>query len=172
MWSLATLDMGTVPDWFAAVGTVGTLFAGFVLLRGQLASLRDEADDHRQSQASSVAVWTKKPSAGDTAAALVAVKNGSSQPIYRLLIFADDEVRGLRLVRAITPVGPGFDETFPLNFPLRSDFALQRDAIDFEFDDFRGRTWRRALTGELTEITDSRQKRWNGAVPLLEHPPD
>jgi hypothetical protein len=48
---------GTLPDWLAALGTIGAFFAGLRLLRKELEARRDDVEDRRSAQARLVAAW-------------------------------------------------------------------------------------------------------------------
>ena len=85
---------GTLPDWLAALGTVGGFFAGLRLLRKELDARREVEEDRRRQQASRVACWVgmieQEPGrrlmperAGEFPLVVGAVlHNGSEEPVY------------------------------------------------------------------------------------------
>jgi hypothetical protein len=82
---------GTLPDWLAALGTLGAFFAGLRLLRKELEARREDVEDRRRAQARLVAAWTDyqpvpgmlgPPIATPPHEHVFFVRNGSEEPVY------------------------------------------------------------------------------------------
>jgi hypothetical protein len=104
---------GTLPDWLAAVGTVGAFIAGLRLLQKELDARREALEDRRRAQARLVAAWTDMqpvpgmlgpPIATPPYEHVFFVRNGSEEPVYDVSIimvaedsrFADDPEAAMR----------------------------------------------------------------------------
>jgi hypothetical protein len=165
MVMLIAADWGSIPDWIGAIGTVGTLAAGVIILRDQITLLRAEAAQIRQAQAQSISAWTARADPSRDALVLV-LRNGSAQPVYNLMVFALDASERTVLLRAMSPVPPGHHETLPITRALHA--SASGDLLELEFDDAQGRTWVRRRDGTLRELEASEERRWvTHAYPII-----
>jgi hypothetical protein len=86
---LATVELGTVPDWVAAGGTVFAFFVALRLLDKELEVRREQQEDRRSEQARLVSQWIPEPEReGHTPNFVFAVivRNGGEEPIYNVTI--------------------------------------------------------------------------------------
>jgi hypothetical protein len=80
---LAGLEWGTVPDWLSAVGTVGALWAGVLLLRKELDERHDAQRRERELQARLVYCWVRDGATQRT----IVIQNASTEPIIDCLFY-------------------------------------------------------------------------------------
>ena len=164
---MTAVTWGTVPDWLAAVGTVGALVAGLVLLRRQLSEYALSARERRATQASLILGWTVPPAKDEPQqAAVVVVRNASPSPVYKLMAFLRDESGDMRIVWASSPVGPSVERRIVVKFGHQHEPAAA-DIIELEFTDGSGLTWRRDTDGTLTEVSSEKARWLSMAVPML-----
>jgi hypothetical protein len=131
-------QLGTVPDWLAAIGTTLALFVAFSVL---LLDVRER----RRRQASQVTAWLER---GESSVTLH-VANSSDVPVYKVritpqLLGRDYEVLSFPLL------GPGSELT-PLTLPLPGSKQISNEylGVQMVFADSAGRRWQRARNGEL-----------------------
>jgi hypothetical protein len=81
------VEVGTVADWIAAVGTVGALIVALSLLWR-------EQRDRRTAQARLVSTWVSEVAVADSSEhpLSVIVQNRSNEPVYAVTIFQFDPV--------------------------------------------------------------------------------
>jgi len=91
---LASVEWGTVPDWLAAIGTVGALLAGAAILNKQRTSLEQQAEmfqwqaeERERGQALRVTGWVERV---DEDKIVGHVANGSDEPIYSCVLYVKD----------------------------------------------------------------------------------
>lgn len=134
------MDFGTVPDWFAAVGTVGALFVSLVLLRED----RRLRSSEQAGQVSAWAEWRREGRPQDTTPRqwFVYVNNASGAPVY---------VEVVNVAR-----GPGNGPTLSIEFGTVAahdtvDYGLPEEEfqplgdhpfVDVTFIDARRMRWR------------------------------
>jgi hypothetical protein len=158
---LADDRWGTLPDWLAAVGTVGAFGITYLLLR-------KEQEDRRQAQARLVSAWLHRrlvqaklggEEIGESLRVEMVFKNGSDEPVYDVKVtvvprdgpFASDPdaapwpsagtVRG-----RMSLLPPG--EILMLDAPGISG-QFESLAIGLSFNDAQGRRWKRLSKGSL-----------------------
>jgi hypothetical protein len=132
------LDLGTVPEWFEAIGTTLAFFVAFVVL------LLDVRERHRR-QAGQIAAWLERGGSEVT----LHVINASDAVVYnvqvtpQLLHRVYDEIR-------YPLIGPGKDET-PLTIKLPGNQQISNDYLGVQmlFTDSTGRRWKRLRSGRL-----------------------
>jgi hypothetical protein len=172
------VDLGSVPDWVNAAGTLlafcAALFAGVVAVRSyksqQQATDRQlaihTADEHRreqnerQWQASKVAIWVHRSRRNW----VVSAANNSGLPVYRLTVRVSSADPTFSVAIERGTQGPGAAEkSHQLTNALRVILA-QRKALDMDpnelhvaiaFTDATGVRWRRDARGRLEEVPDS-----------------
>jgi hypothetical protein len=157
------VNLGTLPDWLAAAGTVGAFWVTYLLLRKEQKARREFEDENRQAQARLVSAWITFPrQAGPHSAVHVAdlvVKNMSEEPVYDLratLIphskLPEDDPEGamgpdvIRFHFGIMP--PEERGTTRIK-----DVPSEPLAVILAFTDAHGREWRRFHNGDLTGPT-------------------
>jgi hypothetical protein len=147
------MDWGSMPDWFAAIGTVGALAVALVLLRGELQAQRRREQAERRAQAEKVAVWLEDIHAERTKVVLL---NTSNLPIYGATVWVtgrfDDSGPEGHPHHEYGVVPPG---TVEVELPTRSEGEAvpeggYRAAV--EFGDARSVWWQRIPGGDLREI--------------------
>jgi hypothetical protein len=158
---LANVELGTVPDWVAAGGTVFAFFVALRLLDKELEVRREQQEDRRRAQARLVSKWIPEPEReGHTPNFVFAVmvRNGSEEPIYNVTItmappdsaYAADPEAGpteagtLRYQRPV--MAPG--ETFRDERRMVPDLPGH---LGVSFTDAAGRRWKRYPDGRLVE---------------------
>jgi hypothetical protein len=82
------VNLGTLPDWLAAAGTVGAFWVTYLLLRKEQKARREFEAEQREAQARLVSAWTTFPQQAlpysDIQVADLVVKNMSTEPVYDL----------------------------------------------------------------------------------------
>jgi hypothetical protein len=139
---------GTIPDWLAAVGTVGALGVALVLLAKELRARREAIEDRVREHARYVAAWLgEQPSSSP---GLLAVHNGGQEPAYECIVkwthSGYDEPPQLAAF-AVLPPG----ETMHATVTPPAFMSLLPPLTIF-FTDARGIRWRRDPGGQLARI--------------------
>jgi hypothetical protein len=160
----ATVDMGSLPDWVSAVGTLGAFAVALYLLYRELINRQIEREERLKDQASLVSGWGIISSVDSGTICTAVVRNSSNQLIYKCRIEARIEAtsrkRPPRLAYAMWyVVPPGGEEQS--SWKLDRYHPSQWPAIELTFIDARGNTWRRKSTGELIRWTEQ----YNNVVP-------
>lgn len=160
------VNWGTMPEWFAAVGTVGALFVAGAVWRHDVNNRR--ADERRRIQAEKrqqaelITAWIKMDS---PAYAVVALYNASQGVVYDLQIelrFADRSPRlasglalafsGLKRTTArgrIAVLGPGSGTVYVAR---TVSAELEARSVELWFRDQRGNYWQRGDNGQLAAV--------------------
>jgi hypothetical protein len=134
----AGLQLGTLPDWILAIGTVFTLFVAFAVFNSDL-------KERRRRQASQVAAWLAR----NTSEVTLHVANSSEAPIYKVRV--TPQFLGQDYTKKSYPVlGPHADDT-PLSIPLPGSQEVSNEFLGVEmiFADSSGRRWKRTRNGAL-----------------------
>lgn len=149
------IQWGTLPEWVAALGTVGAFSVALLLLGRQMAALRASEEDRRKRQAFNVGAWWEPIKNGHIYR--FHVRNANPTPIYSCLV----------ILRAVyKPVGAAIMSiSVPVVAP--NDTAIEdRPAAEIHPDDVRGasvelgftdsdgRHWRRHRDGTLAELSE------------------
>jgi len=132
------VELGTLPDWIAAVGTTLAFFVAFAVLILDL-------KERRRRQASEVAAWFERTEDG----VILRVINSSDVPIYNVRI--TPKFLGQKYDVVSYPlVGPGANYT-PLTLPLPGSQQVSNKYLGTEmvFADSAGRRWKRGMNGKL-----------------------
>lgn len=156
-------DWGTVPDWFAAVGTTGALLISAQVLRGEVANRRRA----EANQFSIVARWMEadlpeephEPGEGSPPYIGFTGRNSGSKPILTAhvdLLLRDGSVRGVAAFGNVSTevLAPGEDVDWGNYFP----FDPEVGELFLSFIDGNGRSWRRSLT-TYDYVSDRRWRR-------------
>ncbi|GAA3381941.1 hypothetical protein [Cryptosporangium minutisporangium] len=161
------IDYGDLPTWVSAVGGLTSLIFAAVAAVAAWRILRTEqqrddraSEAERRAQAGTVAAWL--PDAADregydAGPIRVNVRNGSSLPIYRVLISVVVRSDGQSFREIAHSGGP--DRTYrELAAPGDNEFLLDvpaarsRRRVALEFRDASGRDWKRDHDGSLIEL--------------------
>lgn len=141
------MQWGTVPDWLVAVSTFLGFGFGLVLLRRQLAGLR-EIDAQRRLQYArnvSVSAWIV-PENGSLA---LNITNHSPGPIYGCkirVVGAGNKILRRYEYEAVAPTGQYKGDDPPTE---------KIDHTEMEFTDPNGVRWLLMSSGHLTEVRNS-----------------
>jgi hypothetical protein len=153
---VAAANYGTLPDWLAGVGTVGTLAFSLWLFARQQA-------DRRLAQAQMVSAWPTAPEPTPTGGGVifaVKVKNASTEPVYDVRAtmvpydspHADNPEAATGQVGTTTvrmPILPGGEELESGVDPIRT--GILPGAVGLSFTDAQGIRWQRLPSGVLRE---------------------
>jgi len=156
---LAQAELGTVPDWLAAVGTLLAFVVALRLLFKELAAHREQEEDRRRNQASLVTAWMmSKPLSRTEERSAIMIRNGSDEPVFDgwcVLVASTSRFASER--------EPVFDWEFrwrvlPPHETLEDELDLPQlltppwDArIRLSFTDAAGRRWTRYPDGQLVQ---------------------
>jgi len=165
------VDLGDLPEWVAAVGTVGALVGSLVLIGRQLSEWRRAAEDRRRRQAERVTawVWEVRPSATPHPLVVLRVANSNTSAVYATTVKIDVGVSGT-FWRWLGSMGPM--ETRELEIPLPGVPRSNLLEPDLAFTDGAGRRWLRKSGGELRDwVVSDNFESSPGAYPSIEaHP--
>lgn len=152
---LASVDWGSVPEWFAAIGTVGALFVALVLLRNELADRRRAAEVADRRPADGIFAWAEPRT--DAGGWQTFILNRSDEPIYDAVVYFTP------LTDPAIPTQESVWGTIPPGGPKPGDRYGDRPGdlfgippVEIEFTDGRGRHWRRDARGQLQKLGSRR----------------
>ena len=162
---------GNVPEWLAAVGTLGAFGVALWLLGRQLATYRASEDDRKLRDARRVATWWEEfrdPNSNFKVRANV--RNAGESPIYDTAVFLGPAVgtEGRPPPDKVTlhfgTVAPGNTSTIAIEASMveldietevsDEDGFFRGGWIEVVFTDSAGRYWRRDRKGQLIERKD------------------
>lgn len=131
-------QLGTVPEWLAAIGTTLAFFVAFGVL---LLDVRER----RRRQASQVSAWLER---GKSSATLH-VANSSDVPVYKVrvtpqLLGRDYEILSFPLLEPRSELTP-----LTLSLPGSEQVSNEYLGVQILFTDSVGRRWQRTRNGEL-----------------------
>lgn len=159
------MDWGTVPEWFGATTTAGTLVITLLLLRRQLSVWDGDSQFKQKAQASLVAVWTLPPPAGSENITRVKFHNASDQPVYGFRVWFTEDNGRRQTVRVSSPLGPGYAEEFDI--PAAGSKDPPWAPVECDFVDALGVHWHRSGAGRLTNLGEN-DNPWPSGFPLPE----
>ena len=158
--------LGTIPDWLAAVGTLGAFAVALWLLFKELAARREQEEDRRREQARLVTAWMmSKPLSRTEERSAIVIRNGSDEPVFDgwcVLVASTSRFASERK--------PVFDwelrwRVLPPHETLEDELDLPQlltppwDArIRLSFTDAAGRRWTRYPDGRLVEPNRPRRR--------------
>lgn len=150
-----SIAWGTVPDWFAAIGTVGALGLTWRLLRKELHELRADQRERQERQARAVVVWWED----DAEERLVVhALNAADTPIYELqvsLTMRPDEMDDPGRIVLSKAVLPPRADISSSGIRLRDQpFVMP---VEARFRDASGRYWRSRPDDGLLEQLPARE---------------
>ena len=142
---------GSVPDWFAAVGTVGALFLGLIILT-------NERKRNRRADADSFATWwvasyegSSVPGSETSGELIVYALNSGSLPIQGASLLGIDPDSYEPLHELMKETGGEEMETIDpgerIKYVLTFDRAPDVNKFYVRFADGRGHLWHRQLKG-------------------------
>lgn len=167
------VQLGTFPEWFAAVGTVGALGVSLWLLKQQHDDRQDDRREKRSAQARQVSIWVD--GVEETESKMIVsyiAQNASSDPIYQCDARLPTGNQGT-FVRYLGMMGPG--EKRRVRIMVGRAQPVGDKSPEIVFVDSNDRTWHRGRRGALaegdaTEMSELR-KPDPGAFPTLEENP-
>lgn len=158
------MTLSDVAAVLSAVGTVGAFGVALYLLSIQIRDRRAEARDRRAVQARLVSGWFDDVSPVIDIAAppgkaqpkffevLVLVRNGSTEPVYRVVVRTHVGNLG-DFVRQPGTLGPGETRELRILVPPH-DMHIGMPRVDIMFRDSAGIQWMRRSDGGLNQPTD------------------
>ena len=139
---------GTVPDWLAAVGTVGALGVALVLLAKELRARREASEDRVREHARYVAAWLDEPPSSSPA--LLLLHNGGQEPAYECIVkWTQGGYDEPQQLAAFAVLPPGETLGAPVTTPA---FMSLLPPLTIFFTDARGIRWQRDPGGQLARI--------------------
>jgi hypothetical protein len=150
MMASVGLQLGTFPDWFAAVGTVGALFVSLLLLKQQRDDRQQERIEARSGQARQVSIWADGvDDNGSNFIVAYIAQNASGDPIYQVTARLPTGTQGT-FVRYLGMMGPG--ERRRVRIMVGRAQPVGDKSPEIIFADSNDRTWYRGRRGILTEM--------------------
>jgi hypothetical protein len=133
------VDLGALPDWIAAIGTVLAFWVALVVF---IVALKDR----RRQQAAQVAAWLER---GEDETSLHII-NSSDVPIYN--VRADVKLLGQSRNFYLPVLGPRADEIL-VKVPMPGGRQVSEKFANVEvfFTDSSGKRWRRREDGKLSQ---------------------
>ena len=141
------LDWGTVPDWLAAVGTVGALFFALFLFRHEVSS-------GRRKDADAFVSWLRTERSAQASgewheSIRVFVSNSGSKPIPRAGFWVRARVDGKELVKFRPLASSGDTQGVSVQDVVNRGAGFNGPIDDFDaylfFSDPQGRQWFRNI---------------------------
>lgn len=159
-------DWGNVPEWIAAVGSLGALAVALWLLGAQLRTYRTSEQDRIQSDATRVSAWWSTPEIAPVVS--VHIRNAGDNPVYDCVVFLgpsrqpppdSSRTDSWDFHFPIVPAGETLTKSVPSeHFILESQDHLPdqhgffRGAwVEIVFTDSAGRFWSRKRDGQLVK---------------------
>jgi hypothetical protein len=154
-----TVQLGTVGEWFSGLATAGALWVAWRVL-----SMEQERE--KLEQASQVAVWAAETQPGEpgTHVMIVALRNGSDEPVYDLSVECDSYT-GIVPFWDVKVVAPGQTQNISKVVRGHHDvtqrtWTLRPARLAVEFRDSGDRRWRRDYNGRLRELPTAGSRGW------------
>ncbi|MBQ0830843.1 hypothetical protein [Streptomyces tagetis] len=153
------LEWGTVPAWFSAVLTGGSLLLGFYIL------LRDRRKEER-NEALKVVTWTERGADDEGSFIRIHVRNTADRPIlYVNALYSKGDGSGeIRSLPAAVPWVPK-DEEIALDVPRYQD-GRRTLALGLSFQDADGFRWVKDISSHDV-YRQTRYRRSDPSVRLL-----
>jgi hypothetical protein len=178
------MTLNDAASLLSAVGTVGAFGVAIYLLSVQIRDRRGEASDRRAAQARLVSAWFDDVSpvndvfapAGESRPkffeVIVLVRNGSTEPVYRVVVRTHVGNLG-DYVRQPGTLGPGETRELRILVPP-DDMHIGMPRVDILLRDSAGAQWMRRSDGAFTQPSVDDVKAFMqespGAYPLEKHP--
>jgi hypothetical protein len=144
---LAHAAWGSVPDWFAAVGTVGALVATARLLAIEAGRRHDERSHGEAAQASLVTWWMGTHVEGSTFE--VHIRNSGDAPAYGALLVRR---KTNNLVLHTLPPGETLNIRYDFEVANPGLASYEYEHMYLHFMDTHHRAWRRGAWGILERL--------------------
>lgn len=162
------IDMGTVPDWVAAVGTSSAAIIAVMVLGREILTRREAALAELTDQARRVLCWLEEveldhpyfpPGEHTTRSLAVVLRNGSDAPVFDCrahvevdpTVLAELENVGHRRLAFSEPILPPGDTQHTVYLPPRVRTA---SLVWMTFTDANGTRWSRSSSGKLGRLVD------------------
>ncbi len=177
------MTLGDAASLSSAVGTIGAFGVALYLLFVQIRDRRLEAGDRRTAQARLVSAWFDDVSPFTDFAAptgspakflevIILVRNGSTEPVYRVVVRVKVGVLG-EFVRLPGTLGPGETRELRILVPP-DDMHIGSPQVSVMLRDSAGRQWKRSGDGALTQPDENEIRVFMqdspGAYTLENHP--
>jgi hypothetical protein len=156
------MNLGNVPEWLGAIGTVRALFFAPQTLRQDHKDARLRDEDRRREQATKVSVWPIHPVIDDPARAprnrrypTIKVVNASGLPIFELwmlVVFPETNTETILDDREVLPPGEFIEQPLPDDLQVVPGFPVSR--LVLRFRDASGRRWVRTGAGDLHTLEE------------------
>jgi hypothetical protein len=149
-----SVDLGDLPAWMGAVGTVGALAVSLWLIRQQMKDRRLQNAERRAAQAHLVAGWMEylDLEARPFPELVIMVRNGSDLPVYEVGFQVMVGTSGT-FVRYIGSLGPY--ETREFRIPIPATSGADVYAPEIQFRDVGQRRWLRSSSGILKALSEN-----------------
>ena len=141
------IQWGTLPEWFAAIGTVGGLFVALMLFRGEAHARHQQDEDRLRDLARHVAVWWDENQA-------LTLRNGGPEPAYDVNIYHSREegyTEQLPLLYSLSLLPPETEIATGATVPTPMGTFMFR----LVFTDARGIRWVRESGGNLIRVAST-----------------
>lgn len=150
---IAQLNWGSVPDWLAAIGTIGAVIVA-LFFAGR--DGRERSNRERRRQAEGLTTWRRFDRLGNITS--VVMINNSTGTLFDIAVSVGVARGAGEAFRTgnennvfLTGLPPG---EYEINPPPQDDESMHKTlGVSVTFRDSRGVYWRRDATGELYETT-------------------
>jgi hypothetical protein len=159
-----TLDWGSVPDWFAAVGTVGALGASAVAISRSTSVQREQQNEAQWDEAFKVTVDAREDQedrSGFTAdrTTTVIITNGGRRAIYDVTLHAFNADADLVDHRTYALIPPGRNVDVQVRWDEEAFYRTGADGtVEVLFMDVAGGTWTLDNKQMLTRLSQPQSK--------------
>lgn len=153
--TVGVLQWGNVPEWLAAIGTVGALAVALFLLKQEIDDRRRAKSKAQQWPASGIVAWAEPRT--DAGGWQTVALNRSDEPVYDVVVrFTPLREGGSDPIESVSgTLAPGPPKPLDTYGDTPQDlFGIP--PVEIEFTDGRGRHWLRTANGALNQL-DSRQ---------------
>lgn len=136
--SHAHAQLGTIPDWIAAIGTTLAFFVAFAVFAL-------EVKERRRRQASQVAAWLERAQPD----AILHIANSSEVPVYNIQVTPQILGRDYETFKLPVLAPKKDDATRTVPVPLNEEISNEYLGAKILFTDSSGRRWNRNRDGKL-----------------------
>lgn len=154
---MSALDWGSVPTWFSAIGTTGSLTAAITII------VRDRRKDRRED-AARVACWLETKYEFKPASAEIVVHNAATRPVFDVRVIMNP---GQKQYLLSGVVKAGAEERFPVRHHDQFEYAVddpppftQPHCVAVTFRDVESAEWRYDLKHDLGALGPFRDRRY------------
>lgn len=153
------IQWGSVADWVAAVGTVGSLFAALHIIKEERKEKRKAVEDAPLLQAQLVSAWSEVENDQHVLFAM----NGGINPIYDVMVYGSPvdfiahpsgPSHNVEVLFGTIAPGKTLDEKGQSD-RLKCD-RFGEPSVEIEFTDVHERHWKRGADRKVIEIKSRR----------------